>query len=173
MQPFRSFILEAAHGRPKTLSTSAFESRYGWDDMIWRGVHSVEGANVTRRGEWGIGDFGDGIYFTDSIAGAQGYAQQTSADRTTGRVLRGAIAAGAKVKHAPKSVAGSDAYNKWFAKNPSVDVLDNDGMYVVRNAAMLVLDAHNYTLPETVVMDYRHKGYTLPDEYKNVIVGRD
>lgn len=154
-------LLEAA--TPAVLSTAAFVARFPASAHLWRGVDSAAGAAATRRGELGDGDFGPGIYFSRLIGHAQGYAQHGTRQ---GVILRAALRPGAVVKAPPANLYGADALDRW-ARQRHVDVIDLDNYQVVRNPAVLVFDARNYTVRESVVLDYRAHGYTLPPGYED------
>lgn len=154
-------------GRSATLSPSEFESQIPKDEHLWRGVHSPEGAAVTRAGQLGSGDFGEGIYFSKMIGTAQGYAQQYHG-AAGGVILRAAIRPGAKVAAPPRGIMGSEAIDRWAARN-KVDVVNLDPHYVVRNPKVLIWDSHDYTLRESVVKDYQDAGWTMPDGYEKEV----
>jgi hypothetical protein len=148
---------------PHQLSAAEFEATVPRERRLYRGVTNADAAAHTRAGGLGGGDYGRGIYMGTGIAVAQGYAQGTNRGHQ-GVVLRGAIDPGANVQEPPRKVArgGSAAIDKW-ADETGVDVVDLGDYQVIRNPAVLTFDGHDYTLDESVVLDYASKGYILDD----------
>jgi hypothetical protein len=147
---------------PHQLSAAEFEATVPHERRLYRGVANAEAGRFTRDGNLGGGDYGRGVYMGTRIGVAQGYAQ--SRGKGAGVVIRGTIAPGAVVKEPPRKVArgGSAAIDKW-ADEAGVDVVDLGDYQVIRNPAVLTLDGHDYTLDESVVLDYAAKGYVLDD----------
>jgi hypothetical protein len=158
-------------GTPTVISREEFNTKFpDSKDHLYRGVKSDAGAAATRAGELGSGDFGKAQYFGTSIATAQNYMQKNSTDEN-GRMVRAAIDHSKKPKIAkiPRKVrnGGSSEIDKW-AEDNNVDIIDEGNYQIIKNPAATIMDSHNYTLDESVVLDYKNGGYELPDEYKGV-----
>jgi hypothetical protein len=153
---------------PTLLTAAEFESRVPIAQRLYRGVGSSGGAAATREGKLGNGDYGKGQYFGREIATAQVYARQ-SGGLKNGLVLRAAIKDSANIKKPPERVArkGSRGIDEWAESN-GIDVVDLDQYQVIRNPGVLMMDEHDYSLDESVVLYYRAHGYTLPENYQDV-----
>jgi len=154
----------ASEEQRNLLSPKDFEKKFPPYKRLYRGVKSVEGGDATQRGELGQGDYGKGIYL-GGFGLAQTYMQKFQGD-AGGRMLRAAIKPGAVVRKIPRGIKGSAAIDEW-AKREGVDVVIATGaITLVKNPDVLVFDEHQYTLDESVVLEYQERGYTLPEEEK-------
>lgn len=164
-------------GAPKKISPADFEKRFTHNQRLYRGVKSAAGADATRQGQLGDGDYGRAIY-TGRLSNAQGY----SGHGDQGHIMRMAVdpAAKAKIRVVPEKVRskGSQAIEQWAADNDldgySTDAFSTatgwrvqHGAYLmIRNPAVLVVDEHNYTGRESVVLDFLESGYRMPSGYQ-------
>lgn len=162
------FASASGHGKPLVVSREDFDTRFPDSEQhLYRGVKSKAGAEATRDGQLGSGDYGKGVYM-GSLGTAQGYMQKFQGDES-GVMLRGAIdkSKKPKVRVIPRNLRnkGSAEIDKWAEEN-NVDVIDLDPVKLVKNPGVMVFDSHDYTLSQSVVIDYKSHGYTLPDNPK-------
>lgn len=152
-------------GDPQVMSAREFERKIPKARRLYRGVGTAAGAAATRRGQLGSGDYGQGIYTDARIGTGQSYT-----GRQGGVLMRMAVKPGAKVRVIPPGVRGSRRINDWADEN-GIDVVltSRDGYRIVRNPAVLMIDGRDYTLRESVVLDYLDNGYTMPSGYEEEI----
>lgn len=149
-------------GTPQVVSVTEFESLASQDRRLYRGVSGTEGAARTRRGVLGGGDFGHGIYLAEHIALGQAYANNFPSGQ--GRVMRVALREDANIVDLPDNLYGSANIDAW-AKREGIDGFRTAAAIVIRNPDVLIIDDHDYTTRESVILDYEREGYTIPDEY--------
>jgi HK97 family phage portal protein len=149
------------NGKPTLLSSKDFDAKYSTEERWYRGVGSEAGADATKRGELGSGDWGKGIYI-GSMGTAQGYAGQN------GRVLRLGIKDGAKESDIPDYGMSSEEIDRWAADN-DIDVVSTAATRVVKNPAVLDIDTRTYSAREITVLEYQQLGYELPSGYESEV----
>lgn len=154
-------------GAPQRLSTAEFEREVPQSHRFYRGVTNADGAEATRQGALGGGDYGKGIYMDPRIGTAQNYSYTGPQD--TGAIIRMGLRPGVKIKTIPERVkaGGSAAIDKW-AEEGDYDVIGlGNGTYtIVRNPAVLIVDDRDFTRRESTILERLQQGYDMPKGYE-------